>query len=146
MDPRDVLHGKAPPPPKLPVWRPVREAYRAWFGNFGLLIRISWLWILFSLAPVALLNWYQAPALLTLMYQLDHGQNPGLPLGALIGGMLTHLVLLPAMASIAVAWHRLLLMDEHPRGGVYLRLDSVVMGYAGLAATRSQRRMPPWPS
>ncbi len=47
-----------------------------------------------------------------------------------IGGPL---IRLPALASTAVAWHRLLLRDEHPGPGIYLRLDSIVVGYAILA-------------
>jgi len=43
------------------------------------------------------------------------------------------LIPLPAVASTAVAWHRLLLRDEHPGPGIYLRLDSIVAGYAILA-------------
>ena len=36
-----------------------------------------------------------------------------------------------SLSSIAVAWHRLLLRDEHV-SGPYLRLDAVVIGYAVL--------------
>ena len=38
---------------------------------------------------------------------------------------------MPILSSIAVAWHRLLLRNEHA-SGPYLRLDSVVIGYAVL--------------
>jgi len=38
--------------------------------------------------------------------------------------------MLPAFASMAVAWHRLLLQGEHP---AYLRLDYIVAAYAGVA-------------
>ncbi len=43
------------------------------------------------------------------------------------------LIMLPTVASVAVAWHRLLLRDEHPGPGFYLRLDKTVAGYAILA-------------
>jgi hypothetical protein len=45
-------------------------------------------------------------------------------------GIVGLVVMLPALASVAVAWHRLLLRDEHPGHGVYLRLDRIVAGYA----------------
>jgi hypothetical protein len=47
--------------------------------------------------------------------------------------ILGQVIVLPALASVAVAWHRLLLRGEHPGPGLYLRLDSVVAGYAILA-------------
>jgi hypothetical protein len=40
------------------------------------------------------------------------------------------LIMLPMLASIAVAWHRLLLRGEHVGSGTYFRLDGVVIGYA----------------
>jgi hypothetical protein len=55
------------------------------------------------------------------------------PLLMMLTQMAGKVVALPALASIAVAWHRLLLKDEHPGAGVYLRLDGIVAGYAVLA-------------
>jgi hypothetical protein len=54
--------------------------------------------------------------------------NPGMT--ALMQAI-NSVILLPILSSIAVAWHRLLLRDEHV-SGPYLRLDSVVIGYAVL--------------
>jgi hypothetical protein len=55
------------------------------------------------------------------------------PLLTLVAQIVSQLILLPALASVAVAWHRLLLSDEHPGTGIYFRLDNIVVGYAILA-------------
>jgi hypothetical protein len=54
------------------------------------------------------------------------------PVLTLVMAIVSKVIMLPAISSVAVAWHRLLLTDEHP-GGVYLRLDRIVAGYAILA-------------
>jgi hypothetical protein len=88
------------------------------------------------MAPVfAFLTWWQAPHAMELLQAAHGGQpfvDPNPPL-TLLTQIVGKLVVLPALASIAVAWHRLLLRDEHPGAGVYLRLDGVVAGYAVLA-------------
>src|SRR5215469_14850768 len=44
--------------------------------------------------------------------------------------------MLRSFASVAVAWHRLLLRDEHPGSGVYLRLDNIVAAFAILTSSQ----------
>jgi hypothetical protein len=88
------------------------------------------------MAPVfAFLTWGQAPRAMELLQAARIGQpfvDPN-PLLTMLTQIVAKVVGLPALASIAVAWHRLLLKDEHPGAGVYLRLDGVVAGYAVLA-------------
>jgi hypothetical protein len=55
------------------------------------------------------------------------------PVLTLVTQIVGQVIMLPALASVAVAWHRLLLRDEHPGTGVYLRLDRIVAGYAILS-------------
>jgi hypothetical protein len=83
----------------------------------------------------AFLTWWQAPRAIELLQAARFGQpfvDPN-PLLTMLTQIVAKLVGLPALASIAVAWHRLLLKDERPGAGVYLRLDGVVAGYAVLA-------------
>ena len=122
-------------PSKLPLWRTIGEAYAVWAGNFADLVRIVWLWMVLMAPVLAILNWWQVPYVTGLMRASSSGQpfadpNPMLTLVVQIASVV---IMLPVLASVAVAWHRLLLRDEHPGPGTYLRLDGVVVGYAVLA-------------
>jgi hypothetical protein len=46
-------------------------------------------------------------------------------------GLIAAVISLLAFSSIAVNWHRYILLDEMPRGSEYLRLDSLTMRYFG---------------
>lgn len=116
-------------PVKLPLWRTIGEAYSVWFKHLPELIRIAWLWILIMAPIVGLFMWWQAPAMLELMQNARAGRldpNPGV---TVLMQAINSIILLPILSSIAVAWHRLLLRNEQV-SGPYLRLDSVVIGYA----------------
>jgi hypothetical protein len=122
-------------PSKLPLWRTIGQAYAVWGGNLPDLVRVCWLWMLLMAPVYAYLAWWQAPRAMELMRAVRFGQpfvDPD-PLLTMLTQIVGKLVGLPALASIAVAWHRLLLKDEHPGAGVYLRLDGIVAGYAVLA-------------
>jgi len=109
--------------PKLPFWATVGRCYATVFRNFGQLLRISWLWLLIMLPLYAIvhgLTW--SPAMET--------AAPEGGILALIISFLPNAVEFPVLASIAVAWHRLVLREEAVRGPFYLRLDSVVWRYA----------------
>jgi hypothetical protein len=125
-------------PSKLPLWRTIGQAYALWGGNFPDLVRTCWLWMLLMAPVFAFLNWWQAPHLMEMMeiMQAAHNGQPFVdpnPLLTMLTLIVGKVVALPALASVAVAWHRLLLKDEHPGPGVYLRLDGIVAGYAVLA-------------
>jgi hypothetical protein len=118
-------------PVKLPFWKTLGEAYAVWFKNLPELIRIAWVWLLAMAPIVGLFMWWQAPAMIELMQSARVGRpdpNPGM---TTLMQALNSVILLPVLSSIAVAWHRLLLRNEHV-SGPYLRLDSVVIGYAVL--------------
>jgi lipoprotein NlpI len=107
-------------PSKLPLWRTIGQAYAVWETKFPDLVRACWLWMLL-MAPV-LAIWT--------IWETFTGPNPPL---AMVTQIVDEVVMLPALASVAVAWHRLLLRDEDSGPGVYLRLDRIVAGYAILA-------------
>ncbi|MGB7099727.1 MAG: hypothetical protein WBD95_13310 [Xanthobacteraceae bacterium] len=121
-------------PAKLPVFRTVGQAYALWMQNFSDLIRICGFWMVL-MAPVLLIwNRMQSAHLAELVDIFNSGQpfvdpNPVLTALQVLAG---RLIMLPPLASAAVAWHRLLLRDEHPVG-TYLRLDGTVGSYAILA-------------
>jgi hypothetical protein len=118
-------------PAKLPLWRTIGQSYAIWFKNLPELIRIAWIWLLIMAPIIGLFMWWQAPALMELMQNARAGRpdpNPGI---TALTQALNLIILLPILSSIAVAWHRLLLRDEHVSGS-YLRLDVVVIGYAVL--------------
>ena len=121
----------APAEPKLPFWKTLGEAYGVWFKNLPELIRVAWLWILVMAPIVALFMWWQAPVTMELMQNARVGKpDPNPALSALLHAI-NLIILLPVLSSIAVAWHRLLLRNEHA-SSPYFRLDSVVIGYAVL--------------
>lgn len=102
---------------KLPVWRTVRACYATVLRNLRQLVRISWLWLLIMIPVYAAAYWF---ALL-----------PSEPrLVRLVLAKLPFVVELPFLASIAVAWHRLVLRREQMTARVFLRLDSAVGAYA----------------
>jgi hypothetical protein len=119
---------------KLPLWRTIGQAYALWARNFPDLLRTVWVWMLVMAPVVAIMTWWQVPHLEEMMQAARAGKglvDPN-PVLTLVTGIVSKVITLPAISSVAVAWHRLLLTDEHP-GGVYLRLDRIVAGYAILA-------------
>jgi hypothetical protein len=116
---------------KLPLWNTIGRSYALWAGNFAELIRISWLWLLVMTPVIAILMWWQVPLFLDLIAAAKAGRPHPAPGLAAVAQALSGLVILPMAASIAVAWHRLLLRDEHVTG-TYFRFDSVVVGYGVL--------------
>ncbi len=119
-------------PQKLPFWHTVGEAYRLWAKHLPELVRISWLWLVVMAPVLAIINWWQAPYFLGLLRSVGARVPPPDPAFGMLVQVIDLLVMLPMLASIAVAWHRLLLRDEHVGSGTYLRLDGIVIGYAVL--------------
>src|SRR5882757_6124970 len=118
-----------PLPAKLPLWRTVGESYAIWARNLPELMRITWLWLLI-MAPVLLaLMWWQVPTFTIIMEAARTGRPDPTPALTLVVQLLNGVIMLPMLASIAVAWHRLLLRDEHVAGNTYLRVDGIVIGY-----------------
>jgi hypothetical protein len=77
-------------------------------------------------------------------------------LAAVLGSLLPNVIELPALASIAVAWHRLILRGERVTGAICLRLDRVVwayvlilfaflvLGFAPMVVAASRPALHPW--
>jgi hypothetical protein len=107
-------------PPRLPVWRTVGACYAIVARNLSQLVRISWLWLLIMLPAYAAVHW--------LIWSEAGQPESGIIAQALT--MLPNVIELPALASIAVAWHRLVLREEGVNDAFYLRLDRAVWWYA----------------
>jgi hypothetical protein len=96
------------PRPKLPVLRTVRDAYLAVITNFVQLLRIAWAWALsFALFEELIARSFGSELAVAILVPTD----------TLAG------------ASIAVAWHRLLLSNERSQSRAYFRLDRLVWKY-----------------
>jgi hypothetical protein len=122
--------------PSLPLWRTVGQAYALWARNFPDLVRACWLWLLVLTPIVAIEAWWRAPHDAALLKAARSAQPfaDSSPLMGAAGAIASLIIILPATASIAVAWHRLVLRNEHPSSRIYLRLDSLVIGYGLLLA------------
>ncbi len=109
--------------PRLQVWRTVVEAYALTLGNLGYLLRISWAWVLL-MTPVSL-------AFYASMFWLSSNKSASYFVS--FQDVSSTLLFQPFLASVAVAWHRRLLMNEVWRGRVYMQFDQLVASYFGLA-------------
>src|SRR5215468_8094601 len=110
-------------PPKLPVWQTARASYAIVVRNFGQLVRICWLWVLIMVPVYAALDW------LVETWPGKSGAQATYSWMRQIGAALPSPVDLPFLASIAVAWHRLILREERVTQPAYLRLDGIVWRY-----------------
>ncbi len=122
----------------LPVFATVRRAYEAAFANAASLARVAWFWCLALLALQGLSALY-LPAWMTNPAEIMRLEPRSLLLVS-AAGLLNGLVVLPMLASIAVNWHRLLLLGEKPGPGAFLRLDRLVWSYVALAAMLAAMR------
>jgi hypothetical protein len=83
------------------------------------------------MTPVLLImSWLIAPTLADLMAKIGTPASKDLRWQLQMLSSLKQIVLLPAVASIAVAWHRFVLINEQPHER-YLQIDRNVLLYAG---------------
>jgi hypothetical protein len=101
--------------PKLPFWHTVSLSYTTYLGNFIDVLRASWLWLVLVAVLTGVASSYQWSWMATAMANLKFG--PGQLSRPFEVGLLVDLdtvFFLCAGVSIAVAWHRLIIIDEHP--------------------------------
>lgn len=110
---------------RLPVWRSVAEAYALTWRNLGYLLRISWAWVAIML-PLGV-------AFHVAIARLAPPQAPVFGWDIFVAPLLFW----PMAASIAVAWHRRLLINESWPKSWYLRFDRIVAGYLALIVLTS---------
>jgi hypothetical protein len=104
--------------PKLPLWDTICLAYSTYVHFFSDVLRITWLWLvlcglLSGIASIRQWSWMAeliaqrglTPQTLTTMSR---------PIDMVVLGTVSGLALLLAGLSIAVAWHRRIVLGEHP--------------------------------
>jgi hypothetical protein len=112
---------------KLPVFKALGHAFRSTTDNIGFAFHISWPWVLILLPFNVATNLYMV------LNGLETGGEPNpemlgkffavfIPLG---------LASIVAYSSIAVNWHRYVLLDEIAQGWQRLRIDSLTWRYIG---------------
>jgi len=114
-----LSHAESPPEldyPQLPFWRTVGLSYSSYFHHFIDALRASWLWLAFAGGFPVLASWQHWSSISEVMANLATGDAPLMPASAaglaLYG--VEYLLLWLAGVSIAVAWHRLMILNEHP--------------------------------
>ncbi|MBL8791523.1 MAG: hypothetical protein JNM45_13590, partial [Rhizobiales bacterium] len=106
----------------LPVTAAFGHVVRSTINNAGFAWKVSWPWMV-VIIPINILAQLYG-------FTIEPGKTgatgPSLALGILIG-----LLTLFAFGSIAVSWHRYILLDEVPHGMARLRADNTVWRYFG---------------
>ena len=110
-------------PSKLPVWQTVRASYAIVGRNLRQLLRICWAWVLIMVPVYVALDW------LAQTWPGDSGAQAADRWLRGIAAALPSPIDTPFLASIAVAWHRLILRGERVTRVAYVRLDRVVWRY-----------------
>jgi len=110
-------------PPKLPVRQTVRDSYAIVARNLGQFVRICWVWVLIMVPVYAALDWLEET------WPAESATQATYHWMRAIAAALPSPVDLPFLASIAVAWHRLVLREERVTQAAYIRLDGVVWRY-----------------
>lgn len=103
--------------PKLPLWDTIGAAYSTYFRNFLDVLLISWFWLVVVAPLMVLAGWMQFSWMAGTMAELQQGAPPqttylwvALPIGYGV-----NLLVMAAGVSIAVAWHRRVILGEHTR-------------------------------
>ncbi len=110
-------------PRQLPAGMCIWHAINSVRNNLAYAFRVAWPWYAVMAAVVIVLM------LLSTYYTAGNSETSAGP-AALID-LIRGLVTMVASASIAVNWHRYILLDEVPRGGDILRLDEKAWRYFG---------------
>jgi hypothetical protein len=102
---------------KLPLGATIGLSYSSYFQNFPDLLRASWLWLLLVAPLGGIVGWLQASWFAEAVAVMKRGgppQIPSRPLQMIVLGSLDNLLLVIAGVSIAVAWHRRIILNERP--------------------------------
>jgi hypothetical protein len=106
----------------LPVLAAYNHVLRSTINNLGFAWHLSWPWMI-VIMPLNILAG---------IYGFTFAPDAAAPSGEVIAlTFLIALVTMFAFASIAVSWHRYILLDEMPQGLARLRADNTVWRYFG---------------
>lgn len=110
------------PRPKLPLFATIWEAYRFTFANLPALLSISWAWLILGAVVTFMLGWFVfwplgfATKITASLNNIALSSIPSI-LESIIG------------ASLAVTWHRFILLREPAADAATLRIDRLVGTY-----------------
>ena len=111
-----------PKRPKLPVFRTVGRAYALTFANIPTVLRLTWAWLVMLTAGIALLLWFAWPEHHAAVISGDR-TTPALEFFG------PWLLSIAVGSSVAVGWHRFILLDDKSTATIYARFDSIVVRY-----------------
>jgi hypothetical protein len=107
--------------PKLPLRGAISLAYAWFFQKFADVLRVSWLWLVLGGVLMGGVNWLQwswmAAAIADAANNSQaHREQPQIALPSGYGWLmlLAYLVFMLGTTSIAVAWHRRIILGEQP--------------------------------
>lgn len=107
-----------PPLPKLPLGTTISLSYAWFFQKFADVLRISWLWLVLCTVVIGVVNWMQmawfAAMLSNIPKEAAHFVPPVRPFGFFWFSLVLYAVVTLGTVSIAVAWHRRIILDERP--------------------------------
>jgi hypothetical protein len=114
-----MSHAENPPElpyPELPFWRTVGLSYSSYFHHFIDALRASWLWLAVVGAFPVLASWQHWSSISEVMANLAAGEPPQMPTSIVLVVLygVEYILLSFAGVSIAVAWHRLMILNEQP--------------------------------
>ena len=102
---------------KIPVIATVKFAFTSVFENLADVLRCTWLWIILTAPLLSYVSWLRTSHLATLFGKARNGGHPVsnlLPIDQLPLTVISQLLLFIAVTSVAVAWHRRIILDEKP--------------------------------
>ncbi|MEO1205526.1 MAG: hypothetical protein AAFV45_04275 [Pseudomonadota bacterium] len=111
--------------PKLPILSLTVKAHQLFFQNAIVLLRMSSVWMLLVFLINATLYWCIWPAEVTSWPEPSHAYE--------VTFLVSTVLVTLAGASIAVNWHRAILLDEPVAHAPMLRLDPIVQTYFAAA-------------
>lgn len=101
--------------PKLPLWDTICLAYSSYFHNFADVLRIFWLWLVVVTPLAGIMNWLQFSLMSELLAGgVKRATAASKPIATIAIENVLGLVFIFAGVSIAVAWHRCIILGEHP--------------------------------
>jgi hypothetical protein len=103
---------------QLPVWAAFAHAMSSVRHNLTMAFRVSW-------------PWYALIALISLTMQYVTGGNASADRPDVGTALVMAALILVSSASIAVNWHRYILLDDVPPASMLLRLDPLMWRYLG---------------
>ena len=114
-----MTHAESPldqPYPQLPFWRTVGLSYSTYFHHLIDALRASWLWLVVVGALPVLASWQQWSGIGEVTANIAAGELPPMPIsaGSVVFYSGEYILLSLASVSIAVAWHRLMILNEQP--------------------------------